>query len=318
MKTLLRFLATLAVAFAANAQTFPSKPIRLVVSYPPGGGADLMARLVAPKMQEALGQPVVVENKPGASGQIAAQDVARSAPDGHTLLFDASSYAVNPSLYASLPYDPMKAFTPVSVLVLFPNVLVVTPSFQAKDVKDLVAAAKAAPGTIAFASSGNGSAQHLAGELFRQKTGVQITHIPYKGGAPAMNDVMGGQVPMFFANMASSLGHIQGGKLRPLAITGAKRSSALPDVPTMAEAGVPGYVVYEWNAMFAPAGTPAPVLAKLADAVHKALNAPDVRARVASLGGEIADYGPVEADRFVREQAQLWGRVVREARIKVE
>ena len=277
-----------------------------------------MARLVAPKMQAALGQPVVVENKPGASGQIAAAEVARASPDGYTLLFDASSFAVNPSLYASLPYDPAKAFTPVSVLVLFPNVLVVTPSFPARDVKDLVAAAKAKPGTIAFASSGNGSAQHLSGELFRQKTGVEITHVPYKGGAPAMNDVMGGQVPMFFANMASSLGHIQGGKLRPLAITGAARSSALPDVPTMAEAGVPGYVVYEWNAMFAPAGTPAPVLAKLADAVHKALAAPDVRARITSLGGEIADDGPVEADRFVREQTQLWGRVVREAHIKVE
>jgi len=277
-----------------------------------------MARLVAPKMQAALGQPVVVENKPGASGQIAAAEVARASPDGYTLLFDASSFAVNPSLYASLPYDPAKAFTPVSVLVLFPNVLVVTPSFPARDVKDLVAAAKAKPGTIAFASSGNGSAQHLSGELFRQKTGVEITHVPYKGGAPAMNDVMGGQVPMFFANMASSLGHIQGGKLRPLAITGAARSGALPDVPTMAEAGVPGYVVYEWNAMFAPAGTPAPVLAKLADAVHKALAAPDVRARITSLGGEIADDGPVEADRFVREQTQLWGRVVREAHIKVE
>ena len=288
------------------------------MSYPPGGGADLMARLVAPRMQEALGQTVVVENKPGASGQIAAAEVARAAPDGHTLLFDASSYAVNPSLFASLPYDPAKAFTPVSVLVLFPNVLVVTPGFPARDVKELVAAAKAAPDTISFASSGNGSAQHLAGELFRQKTGVKITHVPYKGGAPAMNDVMGGQVPMFFANMASSLGHIQGGKLRPLAITGAARSSALPGVPTMAEAGVPGYVVYEWNAMFAPAGTPAPLLAKLADAVHKALAAPDVRARIASLGGEIADYGPVEADRFVREQTQLWGRVVREAHIKVE
>ena len=317
MKNLLA-AALVAIATAAGAQSFPSKPIRIVVSYPPGGGADLMARLVAPKMQEALGQPVVVENKPGASGQIAASEVARSTPDGHTLLFDASSFAVNPSLYPSLPYDPAKAFTPVSVLVLFPNVLVVTPGFAARDVKDLVAAAKAAPGTIAFASSGNGSAQHLAGELFRQKTGVEMTHVPYKGGAPALNDVMGGQVPVFFANMASSLAHIQGGKLRPLAITGAARSAALPSVPTMAEAGVPGYVVYEWNAMFAPAGTPASVVAKLADAVHRALQSPDVRGRITGLGGEIPDYGPADAERFVREQTQLWGRVVREARIKVE
>jgi tripartite-type tricarboxylate transporter receptor subunit TctC len=292
--------------------------VRIVVSYPPGGGADLMARLVAPKMQEALGQPVLVENKPGASGQIAALDVARAAPDGHTLLLDASSFAVNPSLYASLPYDPAKAFTPIAVLALFPNVLVVTPSFPARDVKELVAAAKAAPGTIAFASSGNGSAQHLSGELFRQKTGVEITHVPYKGGAPAMNDVMGGQVPMFFANMASGLAHIQAGKLRALAITGAARSAALPDVPTMAEAGVPGYVVYEWNAVFAPAGTPPAAVAKIADAIHKALQAPEVKSRMAALGGEIAGYGPAEAGRFVREQTQLWGRVVREARIKVE
>src|SRR5438876_3931731 len=167
MQRVLLALAALAFAASAAAQSFPSKPVRLVVSYPPGGAADLMARLVAPKMQEALGQPVVVENKPGASGQIAANEVARAAPDGHTLLFDASSYAVNPSLFASLPYDPAKAFVPVSVLTLFPNVLVVTPGFPARDVKDLVAAAKAAPGTIAFASSGNGSAQHLSGELFR-------------------------------------------------------------------------------------------------------------------------------------------------------
>jgi len=318
MKRLLLALAALAVAASASAQSFPSKPIRVVVSYPPGGAADLMARLVAPKMQEALGQPVVVENKPGASGQIAANEVARAAPDGHTLLFDASSYAVNPSLFASLPYDPAKAFTPVSVLVLFPDVLVVTPSFPPRSVKEVVDAAKAAPGTIAFASSGNGSAQHLSGELFRQKTGIVITHVPYKGGGPALNDVMGGQVPMFFATVPSSLAFIQGGRLRALAVTGAARSPVLPDVPTMSEAGVPGCIVYEWNAVFAPAGTPTLVVAKLADAVHKALQAPDVRARMTSLGGEIADYGPVEADRFVREQTQLWGRVVRDARIKVE
>ncbi len=318
MKRFLLALAALAVAACACAQSFPSKPIRVIVSYPPGGGADLMARLVAPKMSEALGQPVIVENKPGASGQIAASEVARATPDGYTLLFDASSFAVNPSLYASLPYDPAKAFTPVCVLALFPNVLVVTPGFPARDVKDLVAAAKAAPGTIAFASSGNGSAQHLAGELFRQKTGVEITHVPYRGGAPALNDVMGGQVPMFFANMASGLAHIKGGKLRALAITGATRSLALPEIPTMAEAGVPGYVVYEWNAVFAPAGTPAPAVARIADAITRALQAPEVRERVASLGGEIAGYGPAQAQRFVREQTQLWGRVVRDAGIKVE
>jgi tripartite-type tricarboxylate transporter receptor subunit TctC len=319
-----RLLATLAAALAiaaspeAPAQAYPSKPVRMVVTYPPGGGADLMARLVAPKMAEALGQPVVVENKPGASGQIGASEVARAAPDGYTLMLDASSYAVNPSLYAKLPYDTAKAFTPIAVLALYPNMLVVTPSFEAKSVKDLVAIARAKPGSVAFASSGNGSAQHLAGELFKQKAGVEMAHIPYKGGGPAMNDVIGGQVPVFFANMASGLAHVKGGKLRALAMTGARRSAALPDTPTMAEAGIAGYEVYEWNAIFAPAGTPGPVVARLADAVAKALQSADIRERVASLGGEIAGYGPKDADRFVREQTELWAKVVKQGRIQVE
>jgi tripartite-type tricarboxylate transporter receptor subunit TctC len=316
MKTLLSVL--LLVPALAFAQAFPHKPIRIVVTYPAGGGADLMARLVAPKMSEVLGQPVVVENKAGASGQIAAGEVARAAPDGHTLMLDAMSYSVNPSLYPKLPYDPAKAFAPVSLLVLFPNVMVVTPSFAAKDVKDVVAAAKAKPGSIAFASSGNGSAQHLSGELFRQKAGVDVTHVPYKGGGPALNDVIGGQVPLFFANMASGLPHVKGGKLRALAVTSGKRSPALPDAPTMAEAGVPGYEVYEWNAIFAPAGTPDAVLQKIADAIAAALKEPAVRERITSLGGEIAGYGPAETSRFVRGQTELWGAVVRAGNIKVE
>jgi tripartite-type tricarboxylate transporter receptor subunit TctC len=320
MKILALAAASLALVLpqAAAAQAFPTKPIRIVVTYPPGGGADLMARLVAPKMAEVLGQPVVVENKGGASGQIGAQEVARSAPDGYTLMLDAFNHAVNPSLYASLPYDGTRAFAPVSILVLFPNVLVVNNAFPAKDVKSLVAMAKAKPGSIAFASSGNGSAQHLAGELFRQRAGVDITHVPYKGGGPALNDVIGGQVPMYFANMASGLPHVKGGRLRALAITGAQRSGALPDAPTMAEAGVPGYEVYEWNGIFAPAGTPQPVVAKLAEAVHHALQDGAVRERIASLGGEIADYNPARSADFVRAQAELWGRIVREGGIKPE
>jgi tripartite-type tricarboxylate transporter receptor subunit TctC len=318
MKTLVAFIAALLLSVCAGAQTFPAKPIRLIVTYPPGGGADLMARLIAPKMSEFLGQPVIVENKPGASGQIGAGEVARAAPDGYTLMLDALNYAVNPSLYPKLPYDPAKAFTPIAVLALYPNVLVVAPGFAPRDVKELIALARSKPGTVAFASSGNGSAQHLSGELFRQKTGIDITHIPYKGGGPALNDVMGGQVPMFFANMASGLQHVKGGKLRALAITGGKRSPALPDTPTMAEAGVPGYEVYEWNAVFAPAGTPAPVVAKIAEAISRAMQSADLRERVTSLGGEIANYGPVEADLFVREQTELWGKVVRAGDVKVE
>lgn len=319
-KTAAALAAALAlVAPAASlAQAFPAKPIRLVVTYPPGGGADLMARLIAPKMGEALGQPVVVENKPGASGQIGAGEVARAAPDGHTIMLDASSFAVNPSLYSKLPYDPAKAFQPLAVLALYPNVLVVTPSFPPKDVRELVALAKSKPGTVAFASSGNGSAQHLAGELFKQRAGVDMTHIPYKGGGPALNDVIGGQVPVFFANLASGLAHVKGGKLRAMAVTGARRASSLPEIPTMAEAGIPGYEVYEWNALFAPAGTPAPVVEKLAAAIAKALQSPEVRERVASLGGDLAGYGPKEAEKFVREQTELWGRVVKAGNIKVD
>ncbi|MCW5593888.1 MAG: tripartite tricarboxylate transporter substrate binding protein [Burkholderiales bacterium] len=319
-RALAAFAVSLAVLVpaAALAQAFPTKPIRLVVTYPPGGGADLMARLVAPKMAEALGQQVVVENKPGASGQIGAAEVARAAPDGYTLMLDASSFAVNPSLYAKLPYDPNRSFTPLAVLALYPNMLVVTPSFPPKDVKELVALAKEKPGTVAFASSGNGSAQHLAGELFKQKAGVDMTHIPYKGGGPALNDVIGGQVPVFFANVASGLTHVNGGKLRALAITGATRVPSLPDTPTMAEAGIPGYEVYEWNAIFAPAGTPPAVIEKLAEAIASAMRSAVVRARVASLGGEIAGYGPKEAGRFVREQTELWGKVVKAGGIKVD
>ena len=320
MKALVSFVLAAACAFAmdAAAQAFPAKPIRLIVTYPPGGGADLMARLIAPKMGETLGQPVVVENKPGAGGQIGAAEVARAAPDGYTLMLDAANHAVNPSLNPNLPYDAARAFQPISLLVQFPNVLVVTPSFGARDVAELIAMAKAKPGTIAFASSGNGSAQHLSGELFRQRAGVDITHIPYKGGGPALNDVIGGQVPVFFANMASGLPHVKGGKLRALAITGARRSPALPDAPTMAEAGLAGYEVYEWNAVFAPAGTPAPVVAKLHDAIAKAMNASDVRDRVASLGGEIAALDPAATTRFIREQTELWGKVVRAGNIRAE
>jgi len=194
----------------------------------------------------------------------------------------------------------------------------VTQGFPANDVKDLIALAKAKPGSVAFASSGNGSAQHLAGELFRQKAGVEMTHVPYKGGGPALNDVIGGQVPVFFANMASGLPHIKAGKLRALAITGAKRSSALPEAPTMSEAGLAGYEVYEWNAIFAPAGTPAPVVGKLFDAISRAMQSADVRERVAALGGEIAALPPGETAAFIRAQTDLWGRVVRAGGIKAE
>ncbi|UJW83261.1 tripartite tricarboxylate transporter substrate binding protein [Hydrogenophaga sp. SL48] len=290
------------------------KPITLIVSYPPGGGADLMARTIAPKLEAALGQTVVVENKAGASGQLAAGHVARSAADGSVLLLDASSFAVNPSLFPKLPYDSATAFTPLAVLATFPNVLVCTPSFEAKDVKDVIRLAKAKP--LNYASSGNGSAQHLAGALFEQRAGVDLTHVAYRGGGPAMNDVMGGQVPLFFANVASSLGHIKAGKLRPLAVTSALRARSLPDVPTMAEAGVSGYEVLEWNPILAPAGLPADAKAALVAGIRKALEDAEVLGRIRQLGGDVfADASQQSAGKFIAAQQALWAKVIKERNI---
>jgi tripartite-type tricarboxylate transporter receptor subunit TctC len=304
-------------AFAAG-DIGGGKPITLLVSYPAGGGADVMARLIAPRMADALGQPVIVENKPGASGTVAAAQVARAAPDGLTLLLDASSFAVNPALFDKLPYDPATAFAPLAVLALYPNALVCTPSFEARTVADVLRLAKAKPGTLAYASSGNGSAQHLAGALFESIAQVDMLHVPYRGGGPALNDVMGGQVPLFFANVASSLGHIQSGRLRALAVTSRLRSRVLPDLPTMEEAGLKGYEVLEWNPVLAPAGTPAPVRARLAAAVRKALADPEALARVRALGGEVFGGSEAEAAAFLKSQQELWGKVVRERRITRE
>jgi tripartite-type tricarboxylate transporter receptor subunit TctC len=305
-------------AMLAQAQQYPNKPVKIVVSYPPGGGADIMARLIAQKLSVSLGQSFVVENKPGASGQIAAQSVAKSDPDGYTLMVDASSYAVNPTLYPKLPYDPLKAFAPVSTLALFPNMLVVSPSFPVSSIKELVAMAKAKPGSISYASSGNGSAQHLSGELFKQQAGVDLQHVAYKGGGPAMNDVIAGHVPVFFANMASGLGHVKSGKLKALASTGAKRSPNMPNLPTMAEAGVPGYEVYEWNVLVAPAGTPPAVINKLHAEVKKVLEMKDVRERLDGLGAEIVASNPAQTDKFLRGQIDKWAKVIKAGNIKVD
>ena len=301
-----------------SGQIAGGKTVTLMVSYAAGGGADLMARLIAPKLSEALGQTVVVDNKPGASGQIAAGLIARAAPDGSQLLFDASSFAVNPALFPKLPYDTDKAFTPLAVLALFPNVLVCTPNFEAKNVKDLIRMAKAKPGQISYASSGNGSAQHLAGALFEDRAGVSLVHVPYRGGGPAMNDVMAGQVPLFFANVASSLGQIQSGRLRPLAVTSRRRTRALLNIPTMEEAGVPAYEVLEWNPVLAPAGMDPKVKATLVAAIRKAMSDPEVLGRVRALSGEVFPDGPDGlVDAFLKAQQTKWGNIVRERKITV-
>jgi tripartite-type tricarboxylate transporter receptor subunit TctC len=304
---------------AAMAQAaYPTKPITLVVTYPPGGGADAMARLIGPKMGEALGQSVVIENKPGAGGQIGAAAVAKAAPDGYTLMLDASSFSVNPSLYPKLPYDSAKAFQAVGVIALFPNVVLVNANFPAKNIAELIGAAGKSKNAVSFASSGNGSAQHLAGALFESAAKVDMVHVPYKGGGPALNDVIGGQVPLFFGNLASTLQHVQSGKLRALAVTSGTRSSILPDVPTLSESGLRGTEIYEWNAVFAPANTPEPVLKKLAAAFQQALESPDVKARIAQLGGEIQKANPEQAKKFIDQQTSLWQRVIKDRNITTE
>ncbi|MCI5068395.1 tripartite tricarboxylate transporter substrate binding protein [Acidovorax sp.] len=304
------------VAARASTAIAGGRPVTLVVSYPAGGGADLMARILAPRLSEALGQSVVVENKPGASGQLAAAAVARATPDGTSLLLDASSFAVNPSLYPKLPYDSNTAFVPLAVLATFPNVLVCHPGFEAKSVQDVIAKAKAQPDAVAYASSGNGSAQHLAGALFEERTGVKLSHIPYRGGGPAMNDVMGGQVPLFFANVASSLGHIQAGKLRPLAVTSTLRARSLPNVPTMAEVGVKDFEVLEWNPLLAPAALPADTRKLLVAAIRKALADPEVLGRIRALGGDaFADATQASAGKFIQAQQAQWAKVIRERKI---
>jgi tripartite-type tricarboxylate transporter receptor subunit TctC len=277
-----------------------------------------MARLIAPRMAEALGQNVVVENRPGASGQIGAGAVAKAAPDGHTLMLDASSFAVNPALYPRLPYDSARAFRPVGVLALFPNVVLVNAQHPARSVAELVALARARKDAVAYASSGNGSAQHLAGALFEAAAHVDMVHVPYKGGGPALNDVIGGQVPLFFGNLASTLQHVQSGKLRALAVTSPQRSAMLPDVPTLAETGVSGAEIHEWNALFAPAATPEPVVQQVAGALQKAMDAPDVKQRIAQLGGRMHPPGPVAAQEFIRGQMALWAKVIKDRGITTE
>ncbi len=325
MKTGTLFAALVAaITFASPAPpamaqaTWPNRPVNLVVTYAPGGGADTMARLIAPRMAEALGQPVVIENRPGAGGQIGTAYVAKAAPDGYTLMLDASSFAVNPALYPKLPYDGARAFRPIGVIAQFPNVVLVNAQFPAKNVKDLIAQARSQPKAVSYASSGNGSAQHLAGALFESAAKIEMVHVPYKGGGPALSDVLGGQVPLFFGNLASTLPHIQSGKLRALAVTSGKRSALLPDVPTLEESGLTGTEIYEWNALFAPAGTPDAVIEKISAALQKAMASPDVKARILQLGGDIQKGTPEHAQQFVRQQMALWTRVIKERNITVD
>ncbi|MBB4223423.1 tripartite tricarboxylate transporter substrate binding protein [Variovorax guangxiensis] len=309
--------ALLMGSLGAHAQAWPSKPVRLVVSYPPGGTVDAVARIVAPRLSAKLGQPVVIDNRGGAGGAIGGDLVAKSAPDGYTVLLDASNHAQNPAL-RKMPFDTLRELAPVSLLVKVPNVLVVNPSAPFKSVADLIAQAKAKPGGINYASSGKGSAQHLAGELFASMAGVQMTHVAYKGGGPALTDVMSGHVPVFFASLASSMPFIKDGKLRPLAVTGKAHAPALPQLPTVAEAGLPGYEVYEWNAVFVPAGTPAPLAERLSKEFAAALKDPEVRGRLEALGAEVIGSSPAELDSFRRAEIAKWTKLAKDNKIQLD
>lgn len=310
---------TLAPAVHAQAPAgFPNKPVKLVVTYPPGGTVDAVARILGPKLSQIWGQPVVIDNRAGGGGIIGAQAVMAAPADGYTLMVDASNHAQNPALKKRMPFDTLQAFAPVSLMLKVPNVLVVNPGFPVRTAKDLVAHVKANPGKVDYASSGNGSAQHLAAELFAMKTGARMTHVAYRGGGPAMVDVMAGTVPVFFASLASSLPYIQGGKLVPVAVAGQRRSPVLPDTPTFTEAGVPGVDVYEWNALFAPAGTSAALVDKISKDVAAALSDREIKARLMSIGAEVIGSTPKELDQFRRTEIAQWTALGKQAGISLD
>lgn len=310
--------ALMLAALAVQAQAWPAKPVRLVVTYPPGGTVDVVARIVAPKLSARLGQPVVVDNRGGAGGAIGGELVAKSPADGYTVMLDASNHAQNPALRSKMPFDTLRDFAPVSLLVKVPNILVVHPAAPIRSVQDLIGQAKARPGEVNYASSGNGSSPHLAAELFDSMAKTRMTHVAYKGGGPALTDVMAGQVPVFFASLGSGMPYIQGGKLRPIAIGGRTRSPALPEVPTIAESGLPGYEMYEWNAVFVPAGTPAPVIDRLSREIAATLKEADVRQRLEALGAEVIGAGPAELDAFRRAELAKWTRLAKENKLQLD
>ena len=315
---LLAFSA-LAAAPMAGAQAYPAKPIRIVVPFPPGGATDILARAVAQKLTDAWGQAVVVDNRPGAGGNIGSEIVAKAAPDGYTLeMGTVGTHAINASLYAKMPYDHVKDFAPVILVAGVPNVLVVNPSLPVSSVQELIAYAKANPGKLNFASSGNGTSIHLAGELFKVMAGVQMTHIPYKGSAPALQDLIGGQVQLMFDNLPPSLPHIKAGKLRALAVTSATRSSALPDTPTIAESGLPGFEASSWFGVLAPAGTPPAIIAKLNAEIAAWLASPEAKEKMLALGANIGGGSPEDFARHIAAETAKWQKVVKASGAKVD
>ncbi|MEP7183894.1 MAG: tripartite tricarboxylate transporter substrate binding protein [Betaproteobacteria bacterium] len=313
-------LATLAVATAprpADAQAWPARPVRLVVPFAPGGATDIIGRLVAQRLSERLGQPVVVDNKPGAGTTIGSAAVAKAAPDGYTLLLAPTPFVISQAMYADLPYDGRKDFAPVALLALSPFILVTHPAVPAKSVAELVALAKAKPGTLTFCTAGNGTVPHLAGEMFKLRAGIDIVHVPYKGGGPAIIDLLSGQVAMMFATPIEVDQHVQAGKLRVLATTAPRRLAAMPDVPTIQESGYPGFEVYAFFGVLAPAGTAKEIVTRLAGELAQVMELPDVRERFAAQSALPDVRGPDAFAAFLASERDKWGAIVRQSGAKI-
>jgi tripartite-type tricarboxylate transporter receptor subunit TctC len=317
-------LAALSLCIATNpgtarAQAYPTKTVRMVIPFPPGGSLDITGRLIAQKLTEMWGQPVVVENKPGAGGNIGADFVAKSPPDGYTILMGAlSTHAVNPSLYKTMPYDATKDFAPITLIAITPNVLVVNASSPVNNVKEFIAYTKANPGKLSFGSGSNGSAGHLAGELYKVETGTDAVHIPFKGGAPATQALLAGDTQFMFDNLANAMAQVKAGKLKALAVTTGQRSKLVPDLPTMAEAGLPGFDISTWYGFFAPAGTPPAVVARWNADVTKILNSPEVRDKIMADGAEPAPDTPEQFSQFIAKELAKYARIVKASGAKVD
>ncbi|MGO4331020.1 tripartite tricarboxylate transporter substrate binding protein [Cupriavidus sp. M-11] len=308
----------LCASAAALADTWPSKPIQLLIPYPPGGSADLLARPVAAKLQERLGQPVVLDYRPGAGGTIATQQLARAKPDGNTLIVVLAAHAINASLYPKLPYDTRKDFAPVSLVANLPLILAGSPSLKAKTVPELIAQARAEPGKLTFASAGNGNTGHLAGELFDSQAGVKMTHVPYKGSAQVVNAMLAGEVMLTFDSISTSMPHIRSGRLHALAVTSGKRATLAPEVPTLNEAGVPGFDINGWYAVLAPAGTPPAIVDRLSKEIASVLTQPDLRANLAANGYEPVGSTPAALGAHIDAEITRWSKVVKESGARLE
>ncbi len=317
-KAALGLIGACALGFGALAQEYPAKPVRLIVPYPPGGGTDVIARIVQPKLSEALGQTIVIENRGGAGGALGTEVAAKSAPDGYTFLFTLSSHTINPLLY-KLDYDVERDFAPVSIIVSVPQLIAANPQAPAKTLKEMVAAAKANPGVYSYASVGNGTPSHIAGELLKLRAGINMVHIPYRGGGPAVADTLGGQVPFLFVTAPAALSHVRSGKLRALAVTTAKRTPAAPEIPTVAEElNIPDYEVDSWYAMFAPAKTPAAIVARMQTDVARVVRLPEVKQKLLEQGADSVGSSSEELERVVKAELRRWAQVIHDAGIKLE